>query len=83
MRFTIIAALVFAFAASLATAEQRAPEPKQTAAACDCPDNRAKDGSRCGKRSAYCRPGGAAPNCYPSDRTEAQQKQRRIQACGG
>jgi hypothetical protein len=83
MRFAILAALVFAFAASLATAEQRAAEPKQTVIACDCPDNRAKDGSRCGKRSAYCRPGGAAPNCYPLDRTEAQQKQRRIQACGG
>jgi hypothetical protein len=83
MKYKILAALIFVSVASLAAAEQRAAEPKQTAAACDCPDNKAKDGSRCGKRSAYCRPGGVAPNCYPSDRTEVQQKARRVQICGG
>ena len=34
---------------------------------CPCPYNRAKNGSRCGKRSAYSRPGGYAPLCYPHD----------------
>lgn len=34
---------------------------------CPCPYNRASNGSRCGGRSAYSRPGGASPLCYPSD----------------
>ncbi len=38
---------------------------------CPCPYNRASNGSRCGKRSAYSRPGGAEPLCYESDVTDA------------
>jgi len=34
---------------------------------CACPDDRARNGSGCGGRSAYSRPGGAAPLCYPGD----------------
>ncbi len=34
---------------------------------CACPEDRARNGSRCGKRSAYTRPGGASPRCYVSD----------------
>ena len=34
---------------------------------CPCPYSRARNGSRCGKRSAYNREGGAAPLCYPND----------------
>jgi hypothetical protein len=34
---------------------------------CACPENFARNGSRCGARSAYSRPGGAAPLCYPQD----------------
>lgn len=36
---------------------------------CPCPYHRARNGSRCGKRSAYNREGGAAPLCYPADVT--------------
>lgn len=36
---------------------------------CPCPYNRASNGSKCGKRSAYSRPGGAAPLCYAEDVT--------------
>jgi hypothetical protein len=36
---------------------------------CACPDDKARNGSACGGRSAYSRPGGAAPLCYPSDVT--------------
>jgi hypothetical protein len=36
---------------------------------CACPDDSARNGSACGGRSAYSRPGGAAPLCYPSDVT--------------
>ncbi|GGZ82227.1 hypothetical protein GCM10007161_11970 [Ignatzschineria indica] len=34
---------------------------------CPCPYNSAKNGSRCGKRSAYNKRGGYAPKCYPED----------------
>jgi hypothetical protein len=34
---------------------------------CACPEDRARNGSRCGKRSAYRRPGGAEPYCYLTD----------------
>lgn len=34
---------------------------------CPCPNNAAKNGSRCGKRSAYNRPGGYAPLCFKED----------------
>jgi hypothetical protein len=37
---------------------------------CACPYNTARNGSRCGDRSAYSRPGGAAPVCYPKDITD-------------
>lgn len=37
---------------------------------CACPCNSARNGSSCGARSAYSRPGGAAPLCYPSDVTD-------------
>jgi hypothetical protein len=34
---------------------------------CPCPYNSARNGSRCGARSAYSRPGGYAPLCFPTD----------------
>lgn len=44
---------------------------------CPCPYSTARNGSRCGKRSAYSREGGAAPLCYPKDVTEAMVKEYR------
>lgn len=37
---------------------------------CPCPYNRDRGGRRCGKRSAYSRPGGYSPICYKSDVTD-------------
>lgn len=37
---------------------------------CPCPYNTASNGSRCGKRSAYSKPGGHAPLCFPQDVTD-------------
>jgi hypothetical protein len=37
---------------------------------CACPYQRARNGSLCGRRSAYSRPGGEAPLCYDKDVTE-------------
>jgi hypothetical protein len=34
---------------------------------CPCPYNTARNGSSCGRRSAYSRAGGYAPLCYVSD----------------
>ena len=34
---------------------------------CPCPYSRARNGSRCGKRSAWSKPGGRAPLCYDTD----------------
>jgi hypothetical protein len=34
---------------------------------CACPYDHARNGSACGGRSAYSRPGGAAPLCYGRD----------------
>ena len=34
---------------------------------CPCPYNRDRAGRSCGRRSAYSRPGGASPLCYPGD----------------
>lgn len=38
---------------------------------CACPDDRTRGGQSCGGRSAYSRPGGAAPLCYVKDVTTA------------
>jgi hypothetical protein len=34
---------------------------------CPCPYSMARNGSRCGGRSAYSKPGGASPICFPTD----------------
>ena len=36
---------------------------------CACPYQSDRAGHSCGRRSAYSRPGGAAPLCYPEDVT--------------
>jgi len=36
---------------------------------CACPNDRMRNGRSCGSRSAYSRPGGASPLCFPSDVT--------------
>ncbi len=36
---------------------------------CPCPYNLASNGSHCGKRSAWSRPGGYSPLCYDADIT--------------
>jgi hypothetical protein len=43
---------------------------KATGHPCACPYDTARNGSSCGRRSAYSRPGGAEPLCYPSDVTD-------------
>ena len=45
--------------------------------ACPCPDNVMRNGRRCGRNSAWSRPGGASPVCYPSDVTTEMIKEWR------
>ena len=44
---------------------------------CPCPYSRASNGSRCGGRSAYSRPGGASPLCFRRDVTATMIVQYR------
>lgn len=44
---------------------------------CPCPYNRASNGSRCGKRSAWSRPGGYSPLCYAADVSASMIKKYR------
>lgn len=38
---------------------------------CPCPYNTDRAGRSCGRRSAYSRPGGASPLCFPADVSDA------------
>ncbi|TAH66373.1 MAG: hypothetical protein EWM45_11655 [Rhodopseudomonas palustris] len=44
---------------------------------CACPDDRMRNGRSCGARSAYSRPGGAVPLCYPHDVSTAMIEEYR------
>ena len=44
---------------------------------CPCPYNVDRGGRACGGRSAYSRPGGASPLCYPSDVSDAEVRAYR------
>lgn len=44
---------------------------------CACPFNTTRNGSSCGRRSAYSKPGGYSPICYPEDVTPAHIKEYR------
>lgn len=46
---------------------------------CPCPYNRAANGSKCGKRSAWSKPGGYDPICFPEEVTSSMIKQWRQQ----
>jgi len=44
---------------------------------CPCPYSVMRNGRSCGGRSAYSRPGGYAPICYPANVSAAQMEARR------
>ncbi|WP_419720697.1 hypothetical protein [Lelliottia amnigena] len=46
---------------------------------CACPFNRARNGSACGRRSAWSKAGGYAPLCYKNEVTDDRVKQWREQ----
>lgn len=81
MHSPLLVVLALVICAISATGHAREPAPSDDdirqilirksieayAGSCPCPYNSARNGSRCGKRSAYNRPGGASPLCYPQD----------------
>ncbi|MES2985303.1 MAG: hypothetical protein V4735_08965 [Pseudomonadota bacterium] len=46
---------------------------------CPCPYNTTRNGSRCGGRSAYSKPGGYAPICYEQDVSASMVKMYKSQ----
>ena len=77
MKYALVGVILF-FSACALTEELPDAEIKKIlieqsiqsySGSCPCPYNRARNGSRCGGRSAYSRPGGASPLCYDSDVT--------------
>lgn len=44
---------------------------------CPCPYNTDRAGRKCGKRSAYSKPGGASPICYESQVTQKMIEEYR------
>jgi hypothetical protein len=89
MRRTVVAAIAVLLFPAIANAERlndaeiKRQMIEQSIASysgnCPCPYNRARDGSRCGRRSAYNRPGGAEPLCYPQDVTQGMVQRYRQQ----
>ena len=76
-----VAILVAGFASPAAAPQMSDAEIRQAlirqsianySGSCPCPYSTDRAGRQCGGRSAYSRPGGAAPLCYPSDVTAAQ-----------
>lgn len=46
---------------------------------CQCPDDKTKNGSRCGKRSSFCKPGGESPSC--GTKSEDEKKKLFAEKC--
>ncbi|NUB25090.1 hypothetical protein GAY30_09280 [Azospirillum brasilense] len=44
---------------------------------CPCPYNTMRNGRRCGGNSAYSRPGGRSPLCFPKDVTDGMVSRYR------
>lgn len=44
---------------------------------CPCPYNVDRTGRRCGARSAYSKPGGRSPLCFPQDVTDEMVEEYR------
>jgi len=48
------------------------------AGSCPCPYHTDRAGRSCGRRSAYSKPGGKAPLCYPGEVTKAMISEYRV-----
>ena len=68
----------FAIAQSMSDQEVRKQMIRESissySGSCPCPYNITRNGSRCGGRSAYSKPGGAEPLCYERDISDEMVK---------
>jgi len=71
-----VGGLVLSAASAQSDAQVKQQIIRQSIAAypgpCPCPYSVMRNGRSCGGRSAYSRPGGAAPICYPADIGQAE-----------
>ena len=78
----VLAVVFVALFAAVTVASAQTMTPQQyhkEKGPCACPDDKAKDGSKCGKRSALCQKGGVeVKGCYKVD-----VEKRTKEACGG
>ena len=44
---------------------------------CPCPYNRMRNGRKCGGHSAYSKPGGASPKCFPENISDEEVEDYR------
>lgn len=78
MRAALILSLLMVFPAHAQSRAQLAQEVVDASISgyqahygnCPCPFNRAKNNSKCGKRSAWSKPGGQEPVCYVEEVTD-------------
>jgi hypothetical protein len=74
--------LLVAFSATLISTPslalaQKAMTPQQyhkDKGPCACPDDKDKAGHKCGKRSAFCQPGGVEVQCFRAGDIEKRKK---------
>lgn len=79
MRLGIFAAVLFIAAPALAQSssdqrdrqKMRAESVAGYSGPCPCPYNVMRNGRACGRNSAYSKPGGANPLCFPADISDA------------
>lgn len=72
------AKVMSAAAIALLIVEQSRRAYYATGHPCACPDDKMRNGRSCGGRSAYSRPGGAAPLCYVHDVTPTHIERYRM-----
>ena len=76
---SLVTAVMLIAGASLASAQTMTPQQyHKEKGPCACPDDKDAAGHKCGKRSAFCRPGGAEVQCYRA----GDIAQRKKDACG-
>ncbi len=81
MRFVLafVTAAALISIPSLAVAQTMTPQQyHKEKGPCACPDDKDAAGHKCGKRSAFCRGGGAEPTCFRA----GDIAKRKKEACG-
>ena len=88
---TVVLAAVFVFVSEMAIAKSNQLTDDQVKqriiddsiasypGTCACPFNTARNGSSCGRRSAWSKAGGASPICYKKEISKAMIKEWHLQ----